>query len=136
MTTKDYKALSRLIMYDKIKRFYEEDHQSRGASAPWSRHGRWVPFGETGTDDNGLEAKDIEHAAMVLERQDAVWPSVVATNGKLVGFDIYDTADFLLREYFEHLRLALFLRLFHYFALAFYEVGRGISVGQMKQQIF
>ena len=28
MTTKDYKALSRLIMYDKIKRFYEEDHQS------------------------------------------------------------------------------------------------------------
>ncbi len=27
MTTKDYKALSRLIMYDKIKRFYEEDHQ-------------------------------------------------------------------------------------------------------------
>lgn len=72
MTTKDYKALSRLIMYDKIKRFYEEDHQSRGASAPWSRHGRWVPSGETGTDDNGLEAKDIEHAAMVLERQDAV----------------------------------------------------------------
>lgn len=28
MTTKAYKALSRLIMYDKIKRFYEEDHQS------------------------------------------------------------------------------------------------------------
>lgn len=28
MTTKDNKALSRLIMYDKIKRFYEEDHQS------------------------------------------------------------------------------------------------------------
>ena len=28
MTTKDYKAISRLIMYDKIKRFYEEDHQS------------------------------------------------------------------------------------------------------------
>lgn len=28
MTTKDYKALSRLIMYDKIKRFYEEGHQS------------------------------------------------------------------------------------------------------------
>lgn len=28
MTTKAYKALCRLIMYDKIKRFYEEDHQS------------------------------------------------------------------------------------------------------------
>lgn len=28
MTTKDYNALSRLIMYDKIRRFYEEDHQS------------------------------------------------------------------------------------------------------------
>lgn len=28
MTTKDYKALSRLIMYGKIKRFYEEGNQS------------------------------------------------------------------------------------------------------------
>lgn len=54
--------------------------QSRGASAPGGGHGRWVPAGEAGTDDNGLEAKDIEHAAMVLERQDAV---AIGRGGKL-----------------------------------------------------